>query len=210
MLNISNDKATKTPIYAVIPRPQKGYLVDVIVDTNFLSEKEKEKPVETQVPNARIDFVFSNKMQGTQERQLVQTHYGIQNFSNTKNEKIRFDIMTNQMKHIYEAYVGSFPGTGQVENFGELFTKIKELFDAIPDRPNIPMWLKIVYDYSNRVSFPSSPNFIEKVIEGVAPSLTLIEGKDNLKPKEKVAPINPLAMTSAPTDFPTFDEDAPF
>lgn len=88
----------------------------------------------------------------------------------------KFGWMEQRIKHVVEKYIDVTSDVANAlsgDSFDEFFHNVANVFNTgkagkpifkTDDDKGIPMWLKLVYDKSNRLQFPF-PNFLEKVGE---------------------------------------------
>jgi len=205
MLQINEEvQGSKIPSYGA--GVSGGYLVEVKADTEYYNKKELDKTdAALRVPNAAITFVFDNKKEGALQRRHEETYYGINNFDKT-NEKHQkaVNIQSSKIKHMVEAYLGKFPPMKECANYGEFYTELANIFNGIADRANLKVWLFLTYDSSNRLHF-GNPNFLEKMVKDVPPSLKAIPGIHKITPT--IANVHNPGGGGGSQDFPDFPAD---
>lgn len=182
-------------------------LVNIIANPEFKLKDETTTSV--------LQFVFTDK----DKRQFIHTEWKLD--TTDEHFQTKLEGMQVRIAHIYSAIFGSVPASGigsGATNFDDFFAKVKQAFEAqkitkddaeVMAYTRVPMYIKVVY-YKKNITFPLSPNFVERVVKDrPCTTLNINTGYDKLEPPKSGGGGIPGVGGSAPStdDLPSFDED---
>lgn len=167
-----------------------------------------------------LQFIFVDK----DKRQYIHTEYKVDD--GDEKAQVKLEGMASRIGHIYESIFGKVPENGlgtDAETFIDFFRAVETAFNSkiinkgegenatkVKQYTQVFLYIKLTY-YKNRLGFPLSPNFLEKVVQGKACLTLKINPSDTIEPSRSKKPAGIPGMGGAPSggmdEVPTFDTD---
>ena len=185
---------------------QKGFL------TSVKCEQRQNKKDET-APFTVLVFSFVD-LEGARKYDHVEW---VVNGEDAK-AKDKVKASNVRIKHIFESYL-TFPTNGigvTAKSWEEYFNAIVKAFETMgkdgkpifktEEGKFIPIWLKFTY-FNNKLGFPYSPNFIEKIKEGKETTLAIDKRYDIIEQTDAKSPMGGhpgLDGNAVPDDISNF------
>ena len=175
-------------------------------------------------PQPVLDFIFKDDS----KRQYTHREWDIAMDDAKFSEKLQG--MQIRIKHIWMQTMGDFPENGLgsgAQNMADFFKLVAEAFNTptvvVEDKSHKkyflnPCYTKVTY-YKNKLKFPLSPNFLERVVQGKPCTTLNITGGDldKLEPKKQASgggipgvgggASNPMGGMPSAGDLPSFGDN---